>query len=277
MRPVRRLGGVLALGTAVIVLALLWQANSPAAGSIPDASPGPARASGVAPPDLSAPLVGAPASAEAPDRHEEAPRTSASVPTSEMRVQAWLKVHTLPSGDNGIDHCIRAIRDALAHPEQHAFHVPTTEEVVGNRDLNPLRLELSGSERSELGGLLAEYQLKISRLNLDSFLETWMANAGVASTGACERTPNPANFRQSGGELPPEARAEQQQARDAVRKKYGEDAVVTIMPGPDMSYLRIVALTGENAPEFWRAYQQVVAEKAELQVAVRTFFLQHRR
>jgi len=52
---------------------------------------------------------------------------------------------------------------------------------------------------------------------------------------------------------------------------------VTIMPGPDMSYLRIVALTGENAPEFWRAYQQVVAEKAELQVAVRTFFLQHRR
>ncbi len=218
----------------------------------------------------------APAVATAAGKPEDqGVRQPVALLTTRTRVEAWLQAHKLPSGDSGIDASIRAIQIALAHPEQSHPHPPSVDQFVKDRDFNPLRVALSAEERAEVGRLIADYSSKINELCVDKYLELWMANVALVEAGSFERLPNGGNYPE--GRLPPEALAESQRVFQHVSEKFGEDAIISLMAGRDMSHGRAVAVVPENSPDYWAVRDRLSATTAELSLALRTYFLSRRR
>ncbi len=124
--------------------------------------------------------------------------------------------------------------------------------------------------------MLGEYQLRIGECELARQFELYIANAAVALSDDCEPVPC-ITEAQPWGSPPRGPDPEHEAAFARAQARFGADAIMTSMPGRDLSRGRLVGLNRKNAPEFWAAHERVQLERSEYSLAVRTFFRQLQR
>lgn len=194
--------------------------------------------------------------------------------------EEFVRAHPLPTGDGGLDSIVESIGLVLA-PEPSsgagssavdpraafAVAVGSVDEWAKRADVNPLGVALSPADVAQLGSLLREYSEQLFRLNRDVYLAQQIGLGGAIEAREFREVPNGKWPEGLNDELFASAR----------EKAPGRDENATVLPGRDLSHRRFVVLTRECARDYFDRRDSMALTRAELDLAVRSFFVSMRR
>jgi hypothetical protein len=142
--------------------------------------------------------------------------------------------------------------------------VPSVDELVASSSVNPLGLSLDTEARRQLQGLLDDYAVQIRRQKRGKFLATQVSLGQAILGGDYVRKPNGSDPDGVWKKVLAESE------RDFPNRL---DQNISELPGRDFSHNRIVVLRPDRYPGYLQAIRDLRTTEAELQVAIRTFFL----
>lgn len=197
-------------------------------------------------------------------------RPAAPDPVDWEQVAREFVATTDDGGDMGLRAILTGLRQQLAGGttlgaiDPFDPKVPSVEELVASSSVNPLELSLDAEARTQLQGLLDDYASRIRRQKRGKYLATQISLAQAIQRGDYVQKPN--------GSDPDgiwkKVRAESEQ--DFPNRR---DQNISEVPGRDFSHNRVVVLRPDSSPGYLQAIRDLRATEAELQVAIRTFFL----
>lgn len=257
-------------GAPIAALALLlwfWATSSASVGPMPRAAT--ADAAQTASSEAAVPSVD-PGVQSADAARGASTRVEVAAPqTIEQRVEQVLALRIGSSGDVGADHTVALLRnimnDTADARARFRHQAPTAEEWAANREINPLGVDCSAEQLRACQSLIDSYARRISDLRFEQYLTAQIGALDAIARGDFLEIPNGENW------------SDERRRKDfsSIEQRIGNkrDFNCLNLPGRDFTHNRLVFFTRESNPEFFRAMDAMDLDKAELQVAVRTFFL----
>lgn len=178
--------------------------------------------------------------------------------------------HANRTGDRGVDTAAIALKNLLSVDNGYAQWRPAfaaAKDYAASRDFNPLSKSFGEAELSECQKLIDSYSERIAKAGYESILLTHIGVIRAIETGDCTEVQ-----QLSSGEIDPAGRAEfEARMRSVVNSEHDENYVNT--EGRVLGTRRLVYFTRASNPAFFKCRDDQDFLKAELQVALRTYFL----
>jgi hypothetical protein len=138
------------------------------------------------------------------------------------------------------------------------------DELVASSSINPLGISPDAEARRQLQALLVDYSARIRQPKRGPYLDTQVSLVQAIQRGDYMQKPN--------GTDPDgiwkKAFAESQ--KDFTNQR---DHNISELPGRDFSHNRVIVLRPDRYPDYVQAIHDLRTTEAEMQVAMRTFFL----
>jgi hypothetical protein len=198
-------------------------------------------------------------------------REQVAVPESAIEMaKRMVAAHAQRTGDRGLDTASIALKNMLAADGGNAQWRPTlapAEDYAASRDFNPLGRSFGKAELLECQQMIDSYSERIAKAGFESALLTHIGVIRAIEAGDFTEI-----AQLPSGEIDPAGRAEfEARMRASVAKEGDENYVNT--EGRRPGTRRLVYFTRASSPEFFRSRAEQDFLKAELQVALRTYFL----
>lgn len=185
------------------------------------------------------------------------------------RVEVMIRNFTR-TGDVGIDHTAALLKGAMDQGweirNKYAFLAGTPEQYAQSTDINPLQHQLTPGESAVCKAIIDQYSAEITQLRFEEFLLGQIGVIEAVKRGSFKEIPK--------GDP---TKADTTYLKEIEAELGQRDFNAATIPGRDYRHNRVLYFTRSSYPEFFAIRDAMDVKKAELQLALRSYFLYLRR